>query len=190
MSYSRIFKPIRYIHFTGVFQCLLSKSSVGNHILWMGKETKTSYSILKQKRERKKETYGNDKWNRMNRMQSLMALISFASTVPRKPLSIRKLSHLQSQQKNHRPPSLLLLPAPAVWKMLHCWTTDKGGRAACLSLPCLACLSTALRLCFVFGTQILQWNSVLENPGCLYNKEHVASLWKNETQWIAIHLFL
>lgn len=77
-----------------------------------------------------------------------------------------------------------------LWTTCHCSHVGEWGLSGCLSLSCFDCLSTAPRLCSIFGTQTLKWNGMSENPGCLYNKEHVASLGNNETRWIAIQFFV
>lgn len=87
------------------------------------------------------------------------------------------------------PSSFLFLPSPThtshrLWTC-YCSCVGEWGLSACLSLSCFDCLSTAPRLCSIFGTQTLKWNGMPGNPGCLYNKEHVASLGNNETRWMS-----
>ena len=82
------------------------------------------------------------------------------------------------------------LTPPIVCGLGPCSRVGDCDLSGYLSLSCSDCLSTALRLCSISGTKTLKWNGMSENPGCLYNKEHVASLGNNEARWIAIQFFV
>lgn len=126
---------------------------------------------------------------------SLSTGLWFIRTVPYKVILIWESSiPFPNILKTKSLPPLLFYFLPSLYschlRTCHCSRVGEQGLSGCLSLSCSDCLSTAPRLCPIFGTQTWKWNGMLGSPGCLYNKECVASLGNNETRWIAIQVFV
>lgn len=157
-----------------------------------GKREITSYPRPKRERRKEKEEPSEKEWG-IKPVGSYLSPQAFylLGLCLMNFCSIRKASiPIMSN-----PTLLYFLPSPQLtppiaWKDISRSRVGEWGLSQSSSPSCFDCLSAAPRLCFIFGAQTLKWNGMLEYPGCLYNKEHVASLGNNETQWIAIQFFV